>query len=88
MLDETLPQQTIKYLNQVLGENAVHVAQSEVVNTWKLHFAHMGFSPIDIENLAQQIDGDYLLQHRTSFESQRFISLPIKRLRKGPFSAT
>ena len=32
MLDKTLPQQTIKYLNQVLGENAVHVAQSEVVN--------------------------------------------------------
>jgi serine/threonine-protein kinase HipA len=60
----------------------------EVLNTWKLHFAHMGVSPRDIENLAQQIDGDYLLQQRTSFESQRFISLPIKRLRKGPFSAT
>jgi serine/threonine-protein kinase HipA len=60
----------------------------EVVNTWKLHFAQMGVSPRDIENLAQQIDGDYLLKQRTSFESGRFISVPIKRLRKGPFSAT
>jgi hypothetical protein len=33
-----------------------------VVNTWKLHFAQMGVSPRDIENLAQQIDGDFLLQ--------------------------
>lgn len=32
MLDKTLLQQTIKYLNQVLGDNAVHVAQSEVAN--------------------------------------------------------
>jgi serine/threonine-protein kinase HipA len=60
----------------------------EVVNAWKLHFAQMGVSPRDIENLAQQIDGDFLLQQRTSFEPERFISLPIKRPRKGPFSAT
>ena len=32
MLEKTLLQQTIKYLNQVLGDNAVHVAQSEVAN--------------------------------------------------------
>jgi hypothetical protein len=32
MLDKTLLQQTIKYLNQVLGENAVHVSQSEAAN--------------------------------------------------------
>ena len=32
MLNKALPQQTIKYLNQVLGKNAVHVAQSEVTN--------------------------------------------------------
>jgi serine/threonine-protein kinase HipA len=71
------------------AEGAAEVVRVvEVVDTWKLHFAHMGVSPRDIENLAQQIDGDFLLQQRTSFESQRFISLPIKRLRKGPFSAT
>jgi serine/threonine-protein kinase HipA len=59
----------------------------KVVNTWKLHFAQMSVSPRDVENLAQQIDGDYLLKQRASFEPQRFISLPIKRQRKGPFSA-
>jgi serine/threonine-protein kinase HipA len=58
----------------------------EVVNTWKLHFAQMGVSPKDIENLAQQIDGDFLLQQRTSFEAGRFVLQPSKRPRKGPFS--
>ncbi len=58
----------------------------EVVNTWKLHFAEMGVSPRDIENLAQQIDGNFLLQQRNSFEPGRFVLLPIKRLRKSPFS--
>jgi serine/threonine-protein kinase HipA len=58
----------------------------EVLNTWKLHFAQIGVSPRDIENLAQQIDGDFLLQQRTNFEPGRFVSRPIKRPRKGPFS--
>jgi serine/threonine-protein kinase HipA len=58
----------------------------EVVNNWKLHFAQMGVSPRDIDNLAQQIDGHYLLQQRNSFKPERFISLPSKRPRKGPFS--
>lgn len=58
----------------------------KVVNTWKLHFAEMGVSPRDIENLAQQIDGDFLLQQRTGFEPERFVLLPSKRPRKGPFS--
>ena len=59
----------------------------EVVNTWKSHFAQMSVSPRDIENLAQQIDGDFLLQQRIGFEPERFISLAIKKPRKGPFSA-
>jgi serine/threonine-protein kinase HipA len=59
----------------------------EVVNNWKLHFAKMGVSPRDIENLAQQIDGHYLLQQRTEFKPGRFISLSVKKPRKGPFSA-
>lgn len=59
----------------------------DVVNTWKLHFAQMGVSPRDIENLAQQIDGDFLLQQRTNFEPGRFVSLPGKRPRKNPFRA-
>jgi serine/threonine-protein kinase HipA len=58
----------------------------EVVNTWKLHFAEMGVSQRDIESLAEQIDGDFLLRQRTGFEPSRFVLLPSKRPRKGPFS--
>jgi len=58
----------------------------DVVNTWKLHFAQMGVSPRDIKNLAQQIDGNFLLQQRNSFEPRRFVLLPSKRPRPGPFS--
>ena len=58
----------------------------DVVNTWKMHFAQVGVSPRDIDNLAQQIDGDYLLQQRTNFEPGRFVLLPSKKSRKGPFS--
>jgi hypothetical protein len=58
----------------------------EVVNTGKLHFAEMGVSPRDIENLAQQIDGNFLLQQRNGFEPGRFVFLPIKRARKSPFN--
>lgn len=56
-----------------------------VVNTWKSHFAQLGVSPRDIENLAQQIDGDNLLKQRTGFEPVRFVLLPGKRPRKSPF---
>jgi serine/threonine-protein kinase HipA len=70
------------------AEAAVEVVRVvDVVNTWKLHFAQMGVSPRDIENLAQQIDGDFLLQQRTSFEPGRFVLLPGKRPRKNPFRA-
>ena len=57
----------------------------EVVNTWKLHLAQLGVSPRDIENLAQQIDGDNLLKQRTGFEPGRFVLLTGKRPRKSPF---
>ncbi len=56
-----------------------------VVNTWKSHFAEVGVSSRDIESLAQQIDGDYLLQQRAGFEPGRFVSPPGKRSRKSPF---
>ncbi len=62
------------------------VREVEVVNTWKLHFAEMGVSPRDIENLAQQLDGDFLLQQRAGFEPGRFVLLPTKRPSEGPFS--
>lgn len=57
----------------------------EVVNTWKTHFAEVGVSPRDIESLAQQIDGDYLLRQRTCFEPERFERPKVKRARKSPF---
>ena len=56
-----------------------------VVNTWKSHFAQLGVSPRDIESLAQQIDGDYLMRQRTGFEPGRFVLPKGKRLRKSPF---
>ena len=58
----------------------------EVVNTWKLHFAEVGVSPRDIESLAQQIDGEFLLRQRNGFEPERFVVSTGKRLRKSPFS--
>jgi serine/threonine-protein kinase HipA len=58
----------------------------DVVNTWKLHFTNMGVSARDIESLAQQIDGDYLLQQRIGFEPGRFVASTGKRPRKSSFN--
>lgn len=57
----------------------------EVVNNWKAHFAEVGVGPRDIESLAQQIDGSYLLPQRQSFEPGRFERPLVKRSRKSPF---
>jgi serine/threonine-protein kinase HipA len=59
----------------------------EVVNTWKTHFAEVGVSPRDIESLAQQIDGSYLLLQRQGFELGRFERPLVKRSSKSPFRA-
>ncbi len=56
-----------------------------VVSTWKLHFAQVGVSPRDIKSLAQQIDGDYLLQQRIGFQPERCVVLTGKRSRMSPF---
>ncbi len=70
-----------------LAEAAAEVVRVvEVVITWKVHFAQVGVSPRDIENLARQIEGEILFQQRTSFEPGRFVLLPSKRPRKSPFS--
>ena len=69
-------------------EAATEVVRVEaVVNTWKSHFAQVGVSPRDIESLAQQIDGDFLLHQRTGFEPERFVLPQRKSLRKSPFKA-
>ena len=68
------------------AEAAAEVARVvAVVNTWKSHFPQVGVSPPDIESLAQQIDGDFLLRQRTGFEPERFVLPPGKRSRKSPF---
>ena len=56
-----------------------------VVNTWKSHFDQVGVSPRDIDSLAQQIDGNFLLRQRTGFEPERFVVPTGKRSRKSPF---
>ena len=60
----------------------------DVVNTWKEHFAQTGVTQRDIESLAERIDGDELLAHRTNFEQARFQSAPAKRKRSSPFRRT
>ena len=67
-------------------EAAAEVARViEVVNTWKAHFAQVGVTQRDIDSLAQQIDGEYLLSQRTGFASARFQDLPGKKTRTSPF---
>lgn len=56
-----------------------------VVNTWQTHFASVGVSPSDIESLAQQIEGDYLLQQRREFTEAKHSNAAAKRIRKNPF---
>ncbi len=50
----------------------------EVFKTWKLHFARMGVSQREIESLAEQIDGDFLLKQRTGFEPSRLCCFQAK----------
>ena len=57
----------------------------EVVSDWKSHFSAQGVSQRDINSLAQQIDGDYLLAQRTGFSPEQFDKSASKKPRKGPF---
>ena len=59
----------------------------DVVKDWKSHFAQVGVSQRDIESLAQQIDGEYLLQQRFGFDPARYKNAPPKKGRKSPFSS-
>ena len=70
-----------------VSEAAVEVANViQVVNTWKAHFAQMGVTQRDIDSLAQQIDGEYLLAQRSGFDTAQFQNLPSKKTRKSPFN--
>ena len=57
----------------------------EVVSDWKSHFSALGVSQRDINSLAQQIDGDYLLAQRKSFSPEQFVKPAFKKPRKSPF---
>jgi len=70
-----------------VSEAAAEVANViQVVNTWKAHFAQMGVTQRDIDSLAQQIDGEYLLAQRSGFDPAQFQNLPSKKTRKSPFN--
>lgn len=57
----------------------------EVVNAWKAHFAQVGVTKRDIDSLAQQIDGEYLLAQRNEFDPIKSQHLPSKKPRSSPF---
>ncbi|MBY0238390.1 MAG: HipA domain-containing protein [Burkholderiaceae bacterium] len=59
-----------------------------VVNTWKEHFAEAGVTQRDIEDLAERIDGEELLNQRANFDQARFQTPPAKRRRASPFRRT
>ena len=56
-----------------------------VVNTWPEHFAQVGVTEHDIENLAQRINGEELLLQRTQFKQASVCSVTAKRKRTSPF---
>ena len=57
-----------------------------VVDTWKAHLAQIGVTQRDIENIARQVDGAYLLGQRSGFDPAEFQHIPVKKTRKSPFS--
>jgi serine/threonine-protein kinase HipA len=71
-------------------EAAVEVARViKTVEGWQAHFARLGVTQRDINSLAQQIDGQYLIAQRSGFDAARFDGLPIKgtkRTLKNPFN--
>lgn len=68
------------------AEAAAEVARViEVVHEWKAHFANVGVTQRDIDSLAQQIDGEYLLAQRAGFDPARFQGVPNKKPRTSPF---
>jgi len=56
-----------------------------VVEGWKTHFAQLGVTQHDIDNLARTIDGDYLLKQRRAFNPSDFLESPKKKGRTSPF---
>ncbi len=57
----------------------------DAVNAWQEHFAKTGVTALDIESLAERIDGEQLLSQRIGFDPARFQTSPAKRKKPSPF---
>jgi len=61
------------------------LAVIEVVNGWREHFARIGVTARDIDDLAERIDGETLLGQRSGFDPSKYRSAPGKSKRTSPF---
>ncbi len=59
-----------------------------VVNTWRAHFASVGVSTSDVENLAERLDGQALAHQRLTFDASLYQTAPPKRKPVSPFRKT
>jgi serine/threonine-protein kinase HipA len=59
-----------------------------VVNTWRAHFASVGVSTSDLENLAERLDGQALAHQRLTFDASPYQTAPPKRKPVSPFRKT
>ena len=57
----------------------------DAVSAWQEHFAQAGVTALDIESLAERIDGEELLSQRIGFDPVRFQTSPAKRKKPSPF---
>jgi serine/threonine-protein kinase HipA len=66
---------------------AAEVAQViQVVDTWRQHFASCGVTNTDIDQLAERIDGEELLNQRRRFSIANYATPSARKVRRGPFS--
>jgi serine/threonine-protein kinase HipA len=56
-----------------------------VVNTWRAHFASHGVSISDLDNLAERLDGEDLLNQRQNFDAHQYQGAAPKRKPISPF---
>lgn len=65
---------------------AVVVRVIQVVDGWRKHFASCGVTQVDLESVAERIDGDQLLGQRLAFNPADYAA-PMKALRRrSPFA--
>jgi serine/threonine-protein kinase HipA len=58
----------------------------QVVDGWRAHFAACGVAQVDIDSLAERIDGDQLLSQRQTFNPLDYVSPSRPPRRRGPFA--